>query len=92
MDNLNGPFLTNICIIYVIFLRFLAVKGACKLKIHSLLTGSVRDKTIKLRRKTQLKLPDAIIAATAVVSNAIILTKDQALSSLDGLFFNDYRF
>lgn len=52
-------------------------------RVH--LTGAVRDETIRLRRKFRLKLPDAIIAASALVNDAILLTNDQAFSSIDGL-------
>lgn len=50
-----------------------------------LLTDVVRDETIRLRRENRLKLPDAIIAASALASDAILLTNDQAFSSIGGL-------
>jgi predicted nucleic acid-binding protein len=49
------------------------------------LVDSVRDETIRLRRKNRLKLPDAIIAASALMHDLILLTNDQAFSSIDGL-------
>jgi len=49
------------------------------------LTDAVRDKAIVLRRKNKLKLPDAIIAASAVIRDAILLTNDQAFATIDGL-------
>lgn len=49
------------------------------------LIDSVRDETIRLRRKNRLKLPDAIIAASALMHDLILLTNDQAFSSIDGL-------
>ena len=49
------------------------------------LIDAVRDETIRLRRKNRLKLPDAIIAASARVVGAILLTNDQAFSSIDEL-------
>lgn len=52
-------------------------------RVH--LTDAVRDEAIRLRRKFRLKLPDAIIAASALTNDAILLTNDQALSSIDGL-------
>ena len=48
-------------------------------RVH--LTDAVRDETIRLRRKNRLKLPDAIIAASALTHDAILLTNDQAFSS-----------
>ena len=52
-------------------------------RVH--LTDAVRDETIRLRRKNRLKLPDAIIAASALTHHAILLTNDQAFSAIDGL-------
>ena len=51
------------------------------------LTDSVRDETIRLRRKTKLKLPDAIIVASALIHDAILLTNDKDFSTIDGLVF-----
>ena len=51
-----------------------------------LLTDDVSRKTIQLRRlNNKLKLPDAVIAATTIINNAILLTNDQAFSSITGL-------
>lgn len=49
------------------------------------LSNSVRDQTILLRRKNRMKLPDAIIAASALTQQAILLTNDQAFASIVGL-------
>lgn len=38
------------------------------------LTDDVIDKTIELRKKHKIKLPDAIIAATAICNNLTIIT------------------
>jgi len=40
------------------------------------LSEEVVEKSIELRRKTKIKLPDAIIAATALVYGHIILTRN----------------
>jgi len=37
----------------------------------------VEKETILLRRKYKLKLPDAIIAASAIIENAILVTNDK---------------
>ena len=58
-------------------------------RVH--LTDAVRDEAIRLRRKNRLKLPDAIIAASALISNAVLLTNDQAFSSIDGLVFESLQ-
>jgi len=50
------------------------------------LTDKVSRKTIQLRRhNNKLKLPDAVIAATTIINDAILLTNDQAFSSITGL-------
>lgn len=41
------------------------------------LTDAIRDRTISLRRQFRLKLPDALIAATALEAGATLLTNDQ---------------
>ena len=46
------------------------------------LDESIERKTIEIRRARKLKLPDSIIAATAIVSDAILITNDQHLSQL----------
>ena len=40
------------------------------------LTGSVVDVCIELRKKYKTKLPDAIIAATAIVYDLILITRN----------------
>ena len=42
------------------------------------LNQAVRLEAIKLRKQKRLKLPDAIIAASAIIRNATLLTNDQA--------------
>lgn len=37
----------------------------------------IENKTILLRKKYKLKLPDAIIAATVIVEDAILVTRDK---------------
>lgn len=37
----------------------------------------VENKTIYLRRKYKLKLPDAIIAASAIIEDAVIITRNR---------------
>jgi predicted nucleic acid-binding protein len=45
----------------------------------------VKEETIRLRRTTRLKLPDALIAATAMTCNAVLLTNDEQLFGAPGL-------
>jgi hypothetical protein len=43
------------------------------------LTSSIKEETIKTRRKSKIKLPDSIIVATAIVQNATLVTSDKQL-------------
>ncbi|MBF0553610.1 MAG: PIN domain-containing protein [Nitrospirae bacterium] len=45
----------------------------------------VRDGTIGLRRRAGLKLPDAVIAATALQWGAVLLTNDSRMADIHGL-------
>jgi hypothetical protein len=49
------------------------------------LTSVVQECAIRLRRGHRLKLPDAIVAGTAISLNAILLTNDQALRAIPGV-------
>ena len=49
------------------------------------LTQDVCREAIKLRKKKRIKLPDAIIAASAIYRDATLLTNDQALQATSGL-------
>lgn len=74
-------------------LSFAGISAGEEQKIHNLLfsldrvhiTEAVRDETIRLRRKNRLKLPDAVIAASALIQCAVLLTNDQAFASVEGL-------
>lgn len=46
---------------------------------------AIKETTIQLRRNHRLKLPDAIIAATALTHEAILLTHDEQLHGIPGL-------
>ena len=46
---------------------------------------SVKQETIRLRRDSRLRLPDAIVAATAVAVSAELLTNDARLVGMPGL-------
>jgi len=47
------------------------------------LTEDVKNETIALRRSVKLKLPDCIVAATAVILDSVLLTADKELLRLD---------
>jgi toxin FitB len=40
------------------------------------LTSTIAEQTIQIRKIRKLKLPDAVIAATAIVSNLTIITRN----------------
>jgi len=46
------------------------------------LTQSVKQHAVNLRKRFGLKLPDAIVAATALALDAVLLTNDQRLLTL----------
>jgi predicted nucleic acid-binding protein len=47
--------------------------------------GNVKEEVITLRRRSRLKLPDAIIAATAIVHDAILVSSDKDLHGIPSL-------
>ena len=50
------------------------------------LTEAIASKTIELRKKYKTKLPDAIIAATAIVNQLSIITRDiKDFEKIEGL-------
>jgi len=52
------------------------------------LTDEIKKETITLRRTARHKLPDCIVAATAIVLNATLLTADEKLLRLKWQGFN----
>jgi len=52
------------------------------------ITSEIKKVVIKLRRSTKHKLPDCIVAATAIVLNATLLTADVRLLRLEYPGFN----
>lgn len=49
------------------------------------LTAPVVERAIEIRRQTRLKTPDAIIAASAMVSDLTLITADTGFSKVTGL-------
>ncbi len=47
------------------------------------LNENIKQKTIEFRRKYHLKLPDSIIASTAFVNNAFLVTDDSHFKVID---------
>lgn len=48
------------------------------------------DKVIELRKTSRLKLPDAIIAASALLNSASLVTADKAIKRVDDLSIIDF--
>ena len=55
-----------------------------KLAIYGI-DQDIKEEAIRLRRESGLKLPDAIIAATAICHQAILVTNDAQLQNVSGL-------
>jgi len=56
------------------------------------LNVEIKEKTIYLRKKYTLKLPDAIISATAYFAKAALITNDKQLcqiTEIESIFTND---
>jgi predicted nucleic acid-binding protein len=49
------------------------------------LTDAIKEKAIELRLQYRLKLPDAIVCATALVEQAILISNDKELYKIAGL-------
>jgi predicted nucleic acid-binding protein len=46
---------------------------------------TIANQVIELRQKNKIKLPDAIICATVLLNNAILITNDIRLKNIDNL-------
>ncbi len=55
-----------------------------ELKIENI-SEEIKQNTIQIRKSTNLKLPDCIIAATSMSLNIPLVTSDKQLSSVLGL-------
>lgn len=58
------------------------IQGMLSCLICLSLDQSVEDKVITIRQQHKFKLPDAIIAATALVNDATLVTLDQQLDRI----------
>lgn len=61
------------------------IKGLLKNCIIVDLTSEIKEITIEFRRKSKLKLPDSIVAATAYFNKLPLLTADKQFHTLDEL-------
>ena len=49
------------------------------------------NKMIQLRRANSIKLPDAVIAASAIINDSVLLTNDKVFNGIDGLKYRSLR-
>ena len=49
------------------------------------LTDEIKEKTIEIRKKYKTKLPDAIVAASAIVNNLPLITADKGFYQIEEL-------
>ncbi len=50
-----------------------------------LLTNTIKQETIRIRQLYKIKLPDAIIAATAIVEGLTLVTADKGFKKIENL-------
>jgi predicted nucleic acid-binding protein len=55
--------------------------GSCIINISK----TIKNKTVELRKKKNIKLPDAVICATAMVNHLTLVTDDDRLFNIQGL-------
>lgn len=58
-----------------------SIKAMLKTMQYLPITTGIEDMTIEIRRQYSLKIPDAIIAATAKIHNLILITLDKQLAN-----------
>ncbi len=64
----------------------LLLKEFINLSVVWSLADSIADKTIEIRKTRKIKLPDAVIAATAIVHNLTLISKnDSDFKKIEGL-------
>lgn len=61
------------------------IKGLLRDCLFMPFTEEVKEKTIELKQKYMIKVPDAIIAATSVVYDIPLVTADKGFGKIKGL-------
>ncbi|MEP7323083.1 MAG: type II toxin-antitoxin system VapC family toxin [Saprospiraceae bacterium] len=58
-----------------------------RINVFSILASDIAfvNKIIEVRKKYKLKLPDAIIATTAIINQAVLITADGVFNKITGL-------
>ena len=54
------------------------------------MSNNIKEKFIEIRKKYKLKLPDAIIAATAIISNIPLISADKQFKAVKELTLVTY--
>ena len=49
------------------------------------ISDEIKEKTIEIRKKYKTKLPDAIVAASAIVNNIPLITADKGFNQIKEL-------
>lgn len=62
----------------------IAIRNVLKQLTRADLDEQVKAATIRIRRSSQMKLPDSIISASAIVNEATLVTNDQKLAKTHG--------
>ena len=52
------------------------------------ISDEIKEKTIEIRKKYKTKLPDAIVAASAIVNNLPLITADKGFNQIEELDLN----
>jgi predicted nucleic acid-binding protein len=88
----DGTYAVSV-ITYIELLSYPSLTSAEEYELEDFLSGAevidltpeIRNATIRLRRRHRLKLPDAIIAGTAMSLGVDLLTSDRRLARTPGL-------
>ncbi len=62
-----------------------SIKGLLNESCIININKKIKDKAIKLKKKNTIKLPDAVICATALVNHLTLVTDDDRLFNIEGL-------
>ncbi len=99
-NSCMSPFLQNKLAFSVIsemeLLSFSGITAEEETNIKSLLldckeislTNEIKEKTIEIRKTYRIKLPDAIVAASAIVNNLSLITADKGFNQIEELDLN----
>lgn len=61
------------------------VRGYLEESVSLPITNDIKNRTIQLRRQYNIKLPDAIIAATAIENDLVLMTADVGFEKIKEL-------